>query len=101
MEILKLIYPYTLAIMYVLAAFAIILLFILLIRFLKAKKELNLALASIEGIQDKISTLTDTFDSLSKDIQDKNNQFKQFVKKFGLFLTAWHILFPKKHKRRH
>ncbi len=100
MEMLRMIYPYTLYILYGLSACAFLLLIVLLVRILGTLKSLKLTLAPVSSIQSRIQTIQTTSDSLSKDIRKKNSEFQQFIKKTGLFFAVWHIIFPKKDKRR-
>ncbi len=100
MEILQTIYPYT---VYLLIGLSICAFFVLLALFIKlfgTYKTLKLTLSPIENIQTRVENITAAANQLSNDIKDKNNQLKQFLKKAGLFLAAWHIFFPKKDKRR-
>ena len=100
MELFRTIYPYTVYILYASALIALITMFVLLIKTLGALKALKLTLAPVNSITTHINEVTEKKDYITKYFRDKNNELKQFLKKFGLFLTVWHILFPKKDKRR-
>ena len=100
MELLKTIYPYTVYVLYAAVLIALIAMFALLIKTLGALKALKLTLAPVNSITTQINEVIEKKDYITKYIKDKNNELKQFLKKFGLFLTVWHILFPKKDKRR-
>lgn len=100
MEMLTTIYPYTLYLLAALAVCAFFVLIALLIQLLKTFKALKLTLSPVASIQARIETIAAQTDHLSVSIKDKNSQLKQFLKKLGLFLAAWHFIFPKKDKRR-
>ena len=99
METLNLIYPYTLIVLYVLSAIAFVLLLVLLFKVLKALKALKTTLTPVDSIKTRVNTIQSETNHLKKFIKDKKDSFKQFTKKLGLILTAWHILFPRKEKK--
>ena len=100
MEFLRTIYPYTLYVLYATAFFAAITMFILLLKTLNAVKSLKVTLEPVTSIKTQVNEITEKKDYLEKNIADKNSQVQQFLKQFGLFLAAWHLIFPKKSKRR-
>ena len=100
MEMLNAIYPYTLTVLYALSVCALLLLFAFMIQVFSLRKSVKPVLASVSSIKTKTNTLTLTYEQLSKDIKEKNSRFQQGMKKLGLFFTAWHLIFPKKDKRR-
>ena len=99
MEILRMVYPYTLYAIYALSGCVFILMIGLLLKSFGALKALKLTLAPVDSIQQRITTITTTVDDLSKDFKKKNDNFKEFTKKLGIFLAVVHIFFPKKKKK--
>ncbi len=100
MEMLTTIYPYTLYLLIALAVCAFLILIVLLFHVFATLKALKLTLSPVESIENRVQTIAVQSNHLSQQINDKNNQMKQFLKKLGLFLAAWHLIFPKKDKRR-
>lgn len=100
MEILRSIYPTTLYILYGTSFIAFIAMLVLLIKVSGALKACRLTLEPVDSIKNQVTEIQNKSDYITTYIKDKNSQFKQFLKKYGLFLTVWHILFPKKDKRR-
>ena len=100
MEFLRAIYPYTLYVLYATAFIAVMIMLVLLVKTRGALNSLKVSLSPVASIKSQVSEITEKKDYLEKTITDKNNQVQQFLKQFGLFLTAWHLIFPKKGKRR-
>ena len=73
---------------------------VLLVKILGALKAVKLTLSPVSSITTQINEVKEKKDYMTKYIKDKNNELKQSLKKFGLFMTVWHIIFPKKGKRR-
>ena len=73
---------------------------ILIDKTLNAVKSLKVTLQPVASIKTQVNEITEKKEYLEKNIADKNSQVQQFLKQFGLFLAAWHLIFPKKSKRR-
>ena len=100
MEILEIIYPYSLYVLYALGCCAFVVFIVLLFKVHACKKALKLTMASVEPVKEHVTNTIAKKDGLVENIKEKNDQAKQFLKKTGLYMTVWHIFFPKKRKRR-